>query len=128
MKIRIKGNTLRLRLSQTEIRELDQKGLVSQTISFGPGQTLAYSLERSSQSPQIQAVYSDNRILITLPEATVTAWAGDEKQVSITGKQDNATSEGLSLLIEKDFRCLTERPHEDEKDLFPHPKEGEHKC
>ncbi|PHN07593.1 DUF7009 family protein [Flavilitoribacter nigricans] len=127
MKIRIKGNTLRLRLSQTEIKQLDEAGMVSEAIAFGPGQTLVYSLERSDAAESPRAVYSDHRILVILPEKAVRDWVQSD-QVSIVGEQNNATSEGLSLLIEKDFRCLTERAHEDEEDLFPHPKEGEINC
>jgi hypothetical protein len=127
MKIRIKGNSLRLRLSQTEIRELDKKGIVSEVIAFGPGQALVYSLEKAEDLPDPRAIYTDNRIMVLLPGKTVDDWVHSD-QVSIVGSQNNAASEGLSLLIEKDFRCLTERPHEDEEDLFPHPKEGEVEC
>lgn len=127
MKIRIKGNTLRLRLSQSEINQISEKGTVSDTIAFGPGQALVYSLESSEGLPAPRAVFADHRITVALPKQTVTDWANSD-QVSITSTQENATSEGLSLLIEKDFRCLTERAHEDESDLFPHPKEGNVEC
>lgn len=127
MKIRIKGNSLRLRLSQTEIKKIEQDGVVSDVIAFGPGQALVYSLERSDSLQETKAIFTDNRILVLLPEKTVNDWINTD-QISIIGTQDNATTEGLSLLIEKDFRCLTERTHENEDDLFPHPKEGEIEC
>lgn len=127
MKIRIKGNSLRLRLSQTEIRKIEQDGVVSEAIAFGPGQALVYSLERSDSLPEPKAIFTDSRIMVILPDKVVREWVSSD-QISIMSSQDNATSEGLSLLIEKDFRCLTERAHEDEDDLFPHPKEGEVEC
>lgn len=127
MKIRIKGHTLRLRLSQTEINLLAERGSVTDAISFGPGQTLVYSLETAAGASDTKAVFSDHRILVMLPRQMAEDWASSDL-VSITGTQDNGTTDGLSLLIEKDFRCLTERPHEDEEDLFPHPKENEMEC
>lgn len=101
--------------------------MVSDSITFGVGQTLAYSLESVEGAAGPKAVLDNHRILVVLPRTMVHDWAASD-QVSITGRQENATDEGLSLLIEKDFRCLTERLHEDEEDLFPHPKEGEVNC
>lgn len=101
--------------------------MVSEAIAFGPGQTLVYSLESAEAALEPKAVYCDHRILVMLPQKTVDEWANSD-QVSISGAQNNSTSEGLSLLIEKDFRCLTERAHENEEDLFPHPKEGNVEC
>lgn len=127
MKIRIKGNSLRLRLSQTELKTLDEDGMVSEAIAFGPGQTLVYRLEYSAATEVTKAVYANHQILVILPQKEMTEWI-NSNQISIMASQSNGTGEALSLLIEKDFRCLTERPHENEEDLFPHPKEGEVEC
>lgn len=126
MKIRIKGNTVRLRLSQSEVTALETEGHVSESITFGPDQILTYTLSRAA-AEKISASYAASQIRIVLPDAVARAWTnGDE--ISIIAEQDNAVNGGLSILVEKDFRCLTERAGENEEDLFPHPKEGEVNC
>jgi len=57
----------------------------------------------------------------------LTTWAttdlvGLEHQIQLKGE------EKLAILIEKDFKCLQERPGEDEEDMFPNPDEGILKC
>lgn len=127
MKIRIKGNTVRLRLSQSEVNTLGQEAEVKESITFGPDQTLTYILDRSAGSKQVSASFAGNVIRISLPDFLALPWV-ESDQVSITADQENAMAGGLSILIEKDFRCLTDREDDDAEDLFPHPKEGEVNC
>ena len=49
-------------------------------------------------------------------------------QVSIRGEQVLADGEKLSILVEKDFVCLTGRDDEDESDMYPHPGGGTENC
>ena len=100
---------------------------MSETTTFGPGQELIYKVERSSKAGQATASYTGHQILVVLPDVQALSWI-DTDQVSIIAGQDNGQEDGLSLLIEKDFRCLSDRPNEDEDDLFPHPKEGQMDC
>ena len=37
-------------------------------------------------------------------------------------------NEKLRILVEKDFKCLKPRLHEDETDHYPHPNEKEMVC
>lgn len=127
MKIRIKGNTVRLRLSQSEVATLGRQNEVADSISFGPDQSLDYILQRSAEAKQVTATFSERKIYIELPDPVALSWVSSD-QISITATQENAVAGGLSILIEKDFRCLTERVGENEEDLFPHPKEGEVNC
>ena len=127
MKVRIKGNSIRLRLSQTELEQLSHNEVVSEQIVFAPGVSLVYSLEKSITAEQTTAHYTNHHIQVILPDQMASSWINTD-QISISTQQDNATADPLNILIEKDFRCLTERPNENEEDLFPHPKEGVVDC
>ncbi len=120
MKLRIFGNSLRLRLSQSEVASLHQTGKVEDHISFGKsaGQSLTYTLESSGAS-QITATFEAGRIAVAVPEALARQWALSE-EVSLKAEQPTNIGETLKILIEKDFKCLTPR-EEDESDNFPNP-------
>jgi hypothetical protein len=122
MKLRIRGNSIRLRLTQGEVAELAERGWVSNETDFGRGQTLEYKLRHSETASKVGAAFNDGAIDIVIPEALVREWSATEK-VSIS-----ATTETLQLLIEKDFKCLTPRGGDDDDDTFPHPKETNAEC
>ncbi|HVI00959.1 MAG TPA: hypothetical protein VM869_19715 [Enhygromyxa sp.] len=117
MKLRIRGDSLRLRLTRGEVRQLREIGSVVETIHFGATE-LHYEL-RSADTPAPVASFAGNRIEITLPREQANAWA-DGDEVGIAAEQALAHGQ-LSLLIEKDFRCLAPRDGEDDGDAFPHP-------
>src|SRR5690349_11573414 len=60
MKLRIKGSSLRLRLTQGEVRQLEAQGEVAEQVEFGAGAKLTYRLR--IQGPVIAATYADNVI------------------------------------------------------------------
>lgn len=88
-----------------------------ETIHFGIGE-LHYEL-RSADVDAPVARFDGARIEISLPRAQANAWA-DGDAVGIAAEQALARG-SLSLLIEKDFRCLAPRDGEDDGDAFPHP-------
>lgn len=118
MKLRIRGDSLRLRLTRGEIDRLGDQGRVEQAIHFGPASALTYAIELAEVDEPI-ARFEHARITVALPRTRALAWArGDE--VGIAAEQ--ALPEGsLALLIEKDFQCLAPRGEQD-GDAFPHPK------
>ncbi len=128
MKIRIKDNSLRLRLSQSEVQQLKEDGKVQASIQFGPvaGATLVYEVSAIAHF-NITATYQNHHISVQIPRTQVQEWA-DSNLVSIQAEQLIAENSKLIILVEKDFKCLTDRPNENETDLFPHPKEGEVNC
>ena len=127
MKIRIRDNSIRLRLTRGEVETIHADGVVSATTGFPGSRTFRYSLESSPASVSPAAFYSENEIRIRLPETVVLAWATTE-QVSIEGEQVLDDGEKLSLLIEKDFACLAPRAGEDEADMYPHPEADKGHC
>ena len=115
MKLRIQGDSLRLRLTQKEVAELRDRGRVGSLVEFSPGQELIYFLEGSSHAKSVRAAFDGQAIRVTVPTHVMTEWA-DGDQVSI----ETPPQAGLHLLIEKDFQCLHGRGEQD-RDAYAHP-------
>ena len=110
-----------------EVETLQKEGLVAASTAFPGGRTFRYIVESSPASVNPAAFFSDNEIIVRLPETTVLAWATSD-QVSIAGEQVLVDGDKLRILVEKDFVCLTGREDEDESDMYPHPKADEQSC
>ena len=50
MKLRIHGNSLRLRLNRSDIEHFRQTGILKESLRFGPDAELGYILEASSRN------------------------------------------------------------------------------
>jgi hypothetical protein len=116
MKLRIRENSLRLRLTKSEVAEFAANGLVENKTDFGAA-VLIYALKSSETAQNLNAEFENGRIQIIIPKKTATNWT-DTEEVGISG-----ATETLRILIEKDFACLTVREGEDESDAFPNPIE-----
>jgi hypothetical protein len=81
---------------------------------------LDYELRVANNDQNIIASFNDNCISIGISEGIIDKWAGTD-EISISGKVKISDQEELSILIEKDFQCLSPR-EEDETDMFPHPE------
>ena len=127
MKIRIKDNSIRLRLTQAEVDSIRDNGLVTSATRFPDGRAFLYALESSPACVAPDASFSDSTISIRVPEADVLAWAATS-QVSISGQQVLSDGGALSILVEKDFACLAPRAGEDESDMYPHPGASGENC
>jgi hypothetical protein len=120
MKLRIKGNSIRLRLLRSEVDRFAAEGRISNEIQFGPdgSPSLKYSLVMSRSVDEPTPRYSDNEIVIEVPEGEARVWAGSD-QVDLS----SAPSYGAlpTILIEKDLACLDRPDDPDRLDAFPHP-------
>lgn len=121
MKLRIQGNSLRLRLSQSEVAQFSKTGFVEDSIQFAPGATFAYALESMSSLAVPQALFSNSLLRIQVPGAEATEWVRSDR-VGISGDQPLESGKRLSILIEKDFQCLHGGEARD-PDAFPNPLE-----
>lgn len=126
MKLRIKGNSIRLRLSQTEVKNFGVNGTCIDRISFGSNQ-LIYSLEMS-ENAAISVTFSDQHIRVLVPAAVGKSWVEDNTQVGFDHESVTGEETPLYVLVEKDFACLADRPREDESDNFPNPAAGSAAC
>lgn len=118
MKLRTRGNSIRLRLTQGEVARLHHEGAVSEVIEF-VGTALAYSI-RTTTKPQVYAEYRNNEICVYAPSSVVKDWA-ESDTVGFEHEMDLGQGKSLKLLVEKDFTCLKPRSDEDESDNFPNP-------
>ena len=122
MKLRIKGNSIRLRLLRSEVERLCAAEVVSEEVRFGTGtdQALKYSIASSDGVEEVTVQFSDNQILVLLPESIAMNWtSGDD--VGIEAAIDIGNGCDLSILIEKDFECVGRPDDPDKADAFPNP-------
>ena len=121
MKLRICGDSVRLRLKRGEVDQLAAGTSIVQQTHF-PGTVLTYRLD-VSENNGISATFDNGSLVISLPKSKVLDWAGSD-EVSLHAEQELSGSGALSLLIEKDFKCLEPGHHrdcEDDEDTYPHP-------
>ncbi|NCF51192.1 hypothetical protein GWP57_06245 [Gammaproteobacteria bacterium] len=123
MKLRIRDNSVRLRLTSGEVDKLRDDGLVSSHTNFPGGRQFKYVVESSPASVKPGAFFSEGVITVRLPESSVYAWANSQ-QVTINGELLLDEGDKLTILVEKDFACLAPRDGEDEADMFPNPAAG----
>lgn len=114
MKLRFKGNTLRLRLNQTEVRRLAEGATLKETVSFPGNADLSYVLSAAAISG---ATFSDGIIRISAPLDALSKWAAGE---DIGLYLDFAAApEPLRVAIEKDLECVDGPAEERNLDAFP---------
>ena len=122
MKLRILGNSVRLRVSQAEMSQIRTAGVVRQHVEFAPGRRLVYEL-RTVAGGRVGASFDEECIRVTLPRAVAERWQAPD-EVSIRGEQALPGGECLKILVEKDFQCLVPREDEDQSGLFPNPEKS----
>lgn len=113
MKIRIKGNSLRYRLSMPEVERFSKEGYIEEAVDF-PGTQLIYALKRVNEGEGLDAGFKDNKITLTMPDEQANEWTGTDR---IGFENRNGP---IYLLVEKDFKCL-DNITEDQSDNYPNP-------
>ncbi len=115
MKLRISNQSLRIRINQEGLALLATSGKLEEQFGNDTIGTFGYALV-SNEAEDIQIKVESRNITVYLPHEYVTEW-NDTDRVTFEG-----TVSGLRVLLEKDFQCLTARPHEDEAKNFRNPK------
>jgi len=123
MKLRIKGNSLRLRVSPSEMTLLLQTGRIEDAIHFGPGEgaRLVYALEHRPALTAMDVRYEPNEITVVVSSQDAQNWAAGQ-DVGLYGASVSG-QEPLELAVEKDFACLDKEDAQN-ADTFPNPKQG----
>jgi hypothetical protein len=124
MKLRIKGNSLRLRVTRSELGRLIRTGRIEETTWFGigPGCRLTYALEVSDGGNGVSLRCASPEIAVLLPSGEASTWRNSD-QVGIYASVDLGLRGFLEVVVEKDFACL-DRNDEDNFDTFPNPLAG----
>lgn len=120
MKLRISGNSIRLRLSMSDVQMLVQSGIILDKSHIGNG-ILKYQITQNIHENELSATFENDTINVHLPKDWLTNWDNDER-IGFEGRDAN----GLYILIEKDFQCMKPRINEDESDLFLNPNANPH--
>jgi hypothetical protein len=125
MKLRIRGNSIRLRLGESEVARLGKGECIAESIQFSahPESHLSYSVALSSNQKELSAKFSGNEITVSVPDEMGREWANSQR-VGLKHEQCIGGEVRLLIVIEKDFRCLEPRPDADETDAFPNPAQG----
>ncbi|MEO6729575.1 MAG: hypothetical protein ABIN01_00015 [Ferruginibacter sp.] len=119
MKIRIKGNSLRIRVSKSEVEKLASIGYLEEQTCFVDN-ALIYALQVKPNGDELSADFINGKITMYVPDALVKDWPVND----ITGfnaKMPTSTPGSLILLLEKDFICL-DTTAEDQSDNYQNPK------
>ena len=126
MKLRIRGNSVRIRVTRSEVARLGQGLPVEQTTQFSPRSALRSSVEPCARAVTATAEFDATGISVKLPTAQVRAWVSSD-QVTIEAQQEVAPGTLLQILVEKDFECIHSR-REGNTDAFPNPREQQVVC
>lgn len=120
MKLRLKNNSIRLRLTQGEVTQFGQTGRVDEMIQFSGTRYFYYVLAKDAQVTELQAKFENETVIVLVPSDLADQWV-NSSDVGIENDWDTASGITLKILVEKDFACLTERAGEDDTDAFPNP-------
>jgi hypothetical protein len=124
MKLRIKGNSLRLRVTRSELVRLSAGKSVEEAIRFAPepAAVFRYALVSSPGTDHVGIRYRDGGITVTVAPEQMRAWS-EESQIGIYATLPIGPAGPLEIAVEKDFACLDGRD-EDNRDTFANPLEG----
>ncbi len=123
MKIRIKGNSIRFRLTRSEVERFDKQGRLEEKTSFPDGAVFSYALNKSldaNKEDKVAAIYSDRGIQLKIPDSVGENWLRTEA-IGIYASIPLSNEDTLSITIEKDFACMNVREGEDESNNYPNP-------
>jgi hypothetical protein len=119
MKLRVRSNSVRFRLGQSEVAHLQDGGECRETIEFPGGAKLQYVLS-VSPTREFDVSFEDGVISVSIPTREMRPWQSPHS-VGMSAVIALHGSKTLELLIEKDFRCLDEAITEDQSDTFENP-------
>jgi len=119
MKLRIKGNSIRLRLLKSEVEQFAADGRISDETSFGAN-ALRYTLAMSMDAESISGAFENNEIAVFIPEQAAREWASNDK-VGFEIEQPTGANGSLTIIIEKDFVCIDRPDDPDREDAYPNP-------
>jgi hypothetical protein len=112
MKLRLEGNSIRLRVRKSDLEALQKDGTITETLTFINQVTFNYQLTIDKGATEVDAHLSNNNIIVLIPLSMAMIWI-----TSDTVGIEATLASGLFILIEKDFPC-TDRPWEDTSDTF----------
>jgi hypothetical protein len=131
MKLRVRHNSIRFRLTQSDVGSLRNSGKCRETILFPGGSSLEYVL-LASNAKEVGVAFSNGVVSVAVPAHQLIDWHSSD-QVGISAAidlhpGDVQPGKKLEVLIEKDFRCLDPLVAEDQSDAFENPLSAQMVC
>jgi hypothetical protein len=118
MKIRIKGNSIRFRLSKTEVDHFGKTGRLEEKTEFEKSNFI-YALAAKKSGEKLSVDFTNETITLWIPEQLVKEWTSTNR-VGFDGEQETGGGRKLFLLVEKDYKCL-DKVAEDQSDNYENP-------
>ena len=121
MKLKLQGNSIRLRLKRSEVARFAEVGRLEEAFEYGPGagQRLVYGIE-AAEVDAAGVLVDPAGIFVVLPIAVARDWTGSER-VAVSGEVVHAGGRRVSVLVEKEFRRM--HGATGDPDLYPNPLE-----
>jgi len=113
MKLRVHADSIRLRLKQSDVKTLVDGGEVTECCPTAPA-ALSYALRPDAAGTKLAASFEGSRLTVTIPAPWLAGWDTDER----VGFE---STEGLHILIEKDFKCTVPANPKDNEDCYENP-------
>lgn len=120
MKVRLRGQSIRFRLSRGEVADLAAGRAVVNRTTLTPDHSLAFALQPDRTATTVKSVLDGGLLTFALPTRQVAELAGTE---AVGFSTHLIINDGVSLrvLIEKDFQCLDHPAGEPQDDAYPNP-------
>lgn len=120
MKIRIKNNSVRLRLSKPDLDQFGKEGYIEEKTEF-PGSTFTYAIQKLFDGKALDASFIDQKLTLFVPKHIVQEWT-DTAIVGFNHALPVGENRTLFLLIEKDFKCIDgDTATDDQSEYFDNP-------
>ena len=100
MQVRIRGNSIRFRVSKTDLAKLAETGRIDATVRFSSERTLRYAIE-VKPTGAVTATFDGASIDVTLPKTRLDLWLRPN-EVSVEGSQPTGGGKVLEIVLEKD--------------------------
>jgi len=101
MKLRVRKNSIRLRLSSSEVRQFRENGYIEEAIEFGAGSRFNYALA-IAETNSINARFENGKITVFVPPSEAESWTSSN-EIGLENKQSIGDDKFLKILIEKDL-------------------------
>ena len=121
MKIRIKANAIRIRLTRSEVEKLANTGYLEEQTLFANNK-FVYALQIIDNGNELSATLDANKITMFVSKALIKDWP-ENNIVGFNTRMPITENESLYLLLEKDFVCLDETK-EDQSDNYENPNKS----
>jgi hypothetical protein len=115
MKIRFTNNSIRIRVSKSELERLQKEHLIEENVGLPDGATFTFALV-VQEGASIKIRQKPSLFSVSIPEVMASPWMATE-QVGIEVHHPLSEGQQLHILIEKDFPCA-HQPHKDRSDTF----------